>query len=131
MQRSKTRMRIAAAMAAAVLMAACGGMQDEKAAPAAGQSAQPAQTAQTTEANQAKRYHLTGKIVAVKAPENALTIDGQDVPGFMSAMTMDYSVKSAQSLEGLNAGDEISADIVVPEGGTAYLENIMVTKKAG
>jgi Cu/Ag efflux protein CusF len=72
----------------------------------------------------AKVYPLKGKIVAVKPDQNALSIDGEDVPGFMSAMTMDYSVKSKDSIAGLKAGDAITADIVVPQGGQAYLENI-------
>jgi Cu/Ag efflux protein CusF len=50
----------------------------------------------------------------------------------MAAMTMDYAVRSAQSLNGLNAGDEITADVVVPgDGSGIYVENIVVTKKAG
>jgi protein SCO1/2 len=78
---------------------------------------------------QARRYPLRGRIVAVKAATNALTIDGDDIPGFMSAMTMDYSVRSAQSLTGLSPHDEITADVVVPPDGSPYVENIVVTKK--
>lgn len=114
-------------IAVAVLAAACGGSKgapQNQSTPAATQATQAAQPNQ-------KRYQLKGKILAVKADANALTIDGQDIPGFMSAMTMDYTVKSKDSLSGLKAGDEITGDIVVPEGGTAYLENIVVTKKGG
>jgi protein SCO1 len=38
-------------------------------------------------------------------------------------------VNSAQPVTGLSAGDEITADVVVPDIGNAYIENIMVTKK--
>jgi len=78
---------------------------------------------------QAKRFHLTGKIVAVDAAKNSLTIDHQAIPGFMDAMTMEYTVNSAQPVTGLGVGDEITADVVVPDIGNAYIENIMVTKK--
>jgi len=104
-------------------VAACGGQQAKPAGEAQAQS-QPAK-------NEAKRYHLEGKVVAVKADANALSIDAKDIPGFMTAMTMDYSVKSAQSLTGLNTGDDITADVVVPAEGPPYIENIKVTKKAG
>ncbi len=78
---------------------------------------------------QAKRFHLVGKIVSIDAANNSLTIDHQAIPGFMDAMTMAYSVRSAQALTGLGPGDEITADVVVPDVGNAYIENIMVTKK--
>jgi Cu/Ag efflux protein CusF len=105
---------------AALAAAACG----QQAAPKA--ESKPA----AAQAQEAKRYPLKGKIVAIKAATNALAIDAQDIPGFMAAMTMDYAIRSAQSLNGLNAGDEITADVVVDGSGT-YVENIMVTKKAG
>jgi len=106
---------------AALASAACG-----QAAPKAEDKPAAAQS------QEAKRYHLKGKIVAIKAATNALAIDAEDIPGFMAAMTMDYAVHSAQSLNGLNAGDEITADVVVPaDGSGTFVENIMVTKKAG
>jgi Cu/Ag efflux protein CusF len=107
---------------AAVVVAACG---QQQAAPKT-ESKPAAAQAET------KRYPLKGKIVAIKADTNSLAIDAADIPGFMAAMTMDYAVRSKQSLDGLNAGDEITADVVVPaEGGGIYVENIVVTKKAG
>jgi Cu/Ag efflux protein CusF len=96
---------------------------------ACGKNAAPQeQSKQSTPPQEAKRYPLKGRILAVKAATNALTIDGDDIPGFMSAMTMDYSVRSAQSLTGLSPRDEITADVVVPADGTPYVENIVVTK---
>jgi protein SCO1/2 len=70
-----------------------------------------------------------GKIVQVQSDANTLVIDGQDIPGFMAAMTMPYPVHVHADLAGLSAGDEITADVVVGDNG-AYLENIVVTKKA-
>lgn len=108
---------------AALAAAGCG---QQQAAPKA--EVKPA----AAQAQEAKRYHLKGKIVAIKAATNALAIDGEDIPGFMGAMTMDYAVRSAQSLTGLNVGDEITADVVVPgDASGTYVENIVVTKKAG
>jgi len=53
---------------------------------------------------------------------------GQEIVGFMAAMTMPYSVRDPKLLAPLGPGDEITADIVVTDDG-AYLENIVVTKK--
>jgi protein SCO1/2 len=89
----------------------------------------PAPPAAPTESTQVKRFHMVGKIVSIDAANSSLTIDHQAIPGFMDAMTMGYTVRSAQTLTGLAAGDEITADVVVPDQGTLYLENIMVTKK--
>jgi len=57
--------------------------------------------ASSTPAEQPKRYHLAGKVVSVDQQQASVTVDGQ----------------------------EITADVVVAPDG-AYLENIVVTKKA-
>ena len=74
----------------------------------------------------AKRYHLTGKVVSVDKRANMLNVDGEDIPGFMSAMTMPYNVKPESQLEKLSPGDSVTADVVI-EGDNAWLENIAVT----
>jgi len=79
-------------------------------------------------AQSARRYHLVGKIVSIDVDHNSLNVDGQEIPGFMAAMTMPYPVRDAKLLASLGPGDEITADVVVTDDG-AYLENIVVTKK--
>jgi|GEM_PF-589792 len=76
------------------------------------------------------RYALTGRIVSLDKAKLQVTIDGADIPGFMMAMTMGYSVKSANLLEPLSPEDQIKADVVV-NGEDVSLENIVVVKKAG
>ncbi len=79
-------------------------------------------------AQQAKRYHLVGKIVSIDKDQASIMVDGQEIVGFMAAMTMPYSVRDAKLLTPLAPGDEITADVVIDDSG-AYLENIVVTKK--
>lgn len=74
----------------------------------------------------AKRYHLAGKVVSVDKRAHMLNVDGQDIPGFMPAMTMPYNVKPESELDKLFPGDSISADIVV-QGERSWLENVSVT----
>ena len=74
----------------------------------------------------AKRYHLKGKVVSVDKRASMVNIDGEDIPGFMSAMTMPYPVKPVSELDKLSAGDAITADVVVQED-NAWIENVVVT----
>jgi protein SCO1/2 len=76
----------------------------------------------------AKRYHLAGKVVSIDQQQASVMVDGQEIVGFMAAMTMPYSVRDPKLLAPLGPGDEITADVVVTDDG-AYLENIVVTKK--
>jgi protein SCO1 len=77
---------------------------------------------------QAKRYQLVGKVVSIDKDQASVMVDGKEIVGFMSAMTMPYPVHDTKALAALNPGDEITADVVITDDG-AYLENIVVTKK--
>ena len=76
-----------------------------------------------------QRYKLSGRVVSIEAPKQQVTVDAGDIPGFMAAMTMGYSVKDPKLLSPLSPEDQITADVVV-DGSDVYLENIVVTKKA-
>lgn len=78
----------------------------------------------------AKRYPVKGKVVAVDLAERKITIDHQDIPGFMPAMTMPFVVleKDQALLDAVSAGDEITATLVTPD--TRYwIEDIVVVRK--
>jgi protein SCO1/2 len=64
----------------ALSLVACGKSRPEKPVDVAGQ----------------KTYELRGKIVSRDRGENTLTIDHEEIKGFMEAMTMDYSVRGAK-----------------------------------
>jgi len=87
------------------------------------------QTQQQTQPANSKLYHLHGKVISVDAANSSLMIDGDNVPGFMAAMAMPYPVHSKDELTKVGAGDEITADIIVPEDASAYIQNIVVVKK--
>jgi protein SCO1 len=93
-------------------------------------SAKQADAKVATQADDAsvKRYTLIGRVVSVDKADQSLTVDGDAIPGFMSAMTMPYQVKDAGVLGKLSPGDQIKADIVVANEG-AYLENIVLAPK--
>ncbi len=77
---------------------------------------------------QPRRYQLVGKVVSTDKDQASVMVDGKEIVGFMSAMTMAYPVRDGKALTALGPGDEITADVVVADDG-AYLENIVVTKK--
>ena len=76
-----------------------------------------------------QRYHLAGRVVSVETAKQQVVVDAGDIPGFMSAMSMGYSVKNPNLLTPLSPEDKITADVVV-NGNDVYLENIVVVKKA-
>ena len=83
----------------------------------------------SVQASTAKRYHLKGKVVSIDKPSKMAIIDGEDVPGFMAAMTMPYLVKPESDLDKLSPGDSITAEIVVQDD-NGWLENVVVTGHA-
>jgi len=92
-------------------------------------SQKPAEQPAAQQAQGPHRYALTGRVVSIDKPKLQVTVDGADIPGFMMAMTMGYSVKTATVLDPLSPEDQIKADVVV-NGEDTYLENIVVVKKA-
>ena len=74
------------------------------------------------------KYPMTGRIVSVDKAKQQVTVDAEDIPGFMMAMTMPYSVKNSGLLDPLSPEDQITADVMV-NGNDVWLENIVVVKK--
>ena len=99
------------------ILAACGPSHNAQETGAKGENAS------------AKRYQLTGRVVSIDKPARSINVDGDEIPGFMAAMTMPYPVKDAAALDKLSPGDQIKAEIVLGNEG-AYLENISLAQKA-
>ncbi len=74
-----------------------------------------------------KRYELQGRVVAVDAGRRELTIAHQEIPGYMEAMTMPYTVseKDAGVFKSIAPGDNIHATLVL--GRDAELQEISFT----
>ena len=73
-----------------------------------------------------KRYAFKGKVVSIDKNAGTADIDGEPIAGFMDAMVMPYTVKPAATLDQLQPGDAITADVVV-ETDKYWLENVKVT----
>jgi Cu/Ag efflux protein CusF len=79
-----------------------------------------------TTASAAKRYPFKGKVVSIDRPSATAAINNEPVPGFMDPMVMSYTLKPPATLDQLQPGDSIAADVVV-EPGKYWLENVQIT----
>lgn len=62
-------------------------------------------------------FELTGKIVSRDAGDNTLRIDHQEIPDFMSAMTMDFTVRGADVVTLPADGSKVVAKLHVTDRG--------------
>ena len=74
-------------------------------------------------------YPIQAEVIALDLPRKLLIVQHGDIPGFMPAMTMGYSIAVPKEVETLGAGDKISADLVVSEG-KARLDKIVLLERA-
>ncbi|MGA3087962.1 MAG: SCO family protein [Terriglobales bacterium] len=79
-----------------------------------------------------KHFDLKGQVLDKKPATNEITVNHEDIPGFMSAMTMSYSVKDKTGFQQVEPGDVIAADVITAKNGNEYwLENIRITDASG
>ena len=70
-------------------------------------------------------YKMRGTVVAVHADDKSASIDAEAIPGFMEAMTMEYTIRDSAALSKLKPKDKITADLVA-DPSAAYLENVKI-----
>ena len=58
-----------------------------------------------------KTFTFRGKVEGVHESAQSLTVNGENVEGWMGAMTMDYKVDDAAVLKKIKVGDQISATV--------------------
>ena len=76
-----------------------------------------------------KHYSLRGRVLA--ASEDQITVNHEEIPGFMPAMTMPYAVKDPALLKAVQTGDLITADLMVDREKNYWLEHLVVTDRSG
>ena len=94
--------------------------------PLAGCHTHPPSSAQT---GPVKQYAVKGTIVSTDTAHGEVTIDTQEIPGFMEAMTMPYKVKDANVLQDLHPGDHMTGTLLVSDAST-LLDQIVITSQA-
>jgi len=73
-----------------------------------------------------RRYKLTGKIVSVERELEQVTIEHEDIEGYMGAMTMPFPLKDKKLLGTAKKGDRIRATLVIAGNGGWRLENVII-----
>ncbi len=77
----------------------------------------------------AMRYELKGKVVSADKSEHKVTIEHEEIPGYMEAMTMPFTLLDDWVYSELKPGAKIQATLVVDQGRT-WLENPIVSNIA-
>jgi protein SCO1/2 len=75
-------------------------------------------------------YTLTGRVISKQPATQQLIVDNDDIPGFMSAMTMPYKVKDPDGFQKVQPADVIRANVIVGKPGEFWLEHLAVIGKA-
>ena len=78
--------------------------------------AEPAEKKPLSEQGE-KVYTLKGKILARDGGDNTIRLDHEAIPGYMEAMTMDYSVRGAQVTALPSDGTRVEARLHVTQRG--------------
>ncbi len=73
------------------------------------------------------RYELSGTVVSVEADRKQVTVAHEEIPDFMPAMTMAFTLRDEHALGILGPGDRIAAALVV-DGSEYWLEELVITK---
>jgi Cu/Ag efflux protein CusF len=62
---------------------------------------------------QPRRFAFHGTVIAVDPAAKVASIHNEDVPGWMTAMTMEYPIENTAEFQSLHAGDKIEATVNV------------------
>jgi len=76
-----------------------------------------------------RRFPLEGRVVAVDAAAETLTIAHHEIPGYMNAMTMEFHVRDRWVFDVAHPGDTVRATLVV--GSESHLEDVSLTEGRG
>jgi protein SCO1/2 len=68
-------------------------------------------------------YQMRGEVIKVDPSTQLAIIKGEEIQGWMPAMTMEYPVKNKQEFQKLKAGEQIQAKVIV-QGTDYWLANV-------
>jgi Cu/Ag efflux protein CusF len=114
------RIRILLSIAFALGLTAACSQEPAKTEPAKTEQA-PAAPATPAAAPAGKKEHVfRGKVEGVDPKAKTLTVNGESVEGWMSAMTMQYSADRPDVYDKVKVGDQITAKVYEGDFGTLY-----------
>ncbi len=78
---------------------------------------------------QKKEYAFNGKIEKVDTRAKTLAVNGENVEGWMAAMTMNYKVDKTSVFEKLKVGDQITAKVYAGDFAMLYDVKVVPPKQ--
>ena len=79
---------------------------------------------------QKKEYSFKGKIEKVDTRAKTLSVNGENVDGWMAAMTMSYKVDKTDVFDKLKVGDQITAKVYAGDFATLYDVKVVPPKQS-
>ena len=73
-------------------------------------------------------YELKGLVMALEPSRNRVIIAHEEIPHFMKAMTMSFTVKDASLLQGIEVGDSVNGVLAVRRP-DVWLDSLTVVGK--
>ncbi|MEN9732770.1 MAG: hypothetical protein RLZ45_765 [Verrucomicrobiota bacterium] len=74
-------------------------------------------------------YLVRGVVKSLKRPEREAVIRHEEIPGYMPAMTMPFTVREARELDGVDPGDSVEFRLRVTET-DGWIDQVQVVTKA-
>lgn len=79
---------------------------------------------QVTEEAGDRHFEGVGVVEALDEEAGTVTIDHEEIPDFMAAMTMTYDLADPSILEGIEPGAKVEFGVLVKEDGSYYVDQI-------
>ncbi len=74
-------------------------------------------------------YTVRGLVKSLKRPEREAVIRHEEIPGYMPAMTMPFTVRESRELEGVDPGDSVEFRLRVTEN-DGWIDQVKIVAKA-
>ncbi|MCX6134791.1 MAG: copper-binding protein [Ignavibacteriales bacterium] len=76
----------------------------------------------------ARTYHIKGLVMALQPARKRIVIAHEEIPQYMKAMTMPFSMPDTTRMQGIEVGDSVRGLLVVEKSG-AWLDSVVVIAK--
>jgi protein SCO1 len=77
-----------------------------------------------------RRFPIEGRVVSADAAMQTLTLAHREIPGYMNAMTMSFTVRDAWVFDVVHPGDTVQGTLVVTDN-QEHIESLSVVQERG